>query len=152
MLFVVVVIFLTCYSGYNLSCLFVDMLYYSKNVQELDFERAQALQRQQALMDTMMQTSHSIANSSWHWSIQIDPDRFELYSIIITIIFIVCANYLFNEESKYNILPNKYKQLSQTTANNDKIVSDHEINNAYETLKKAKQQISNYNKLNIRSN
>ena len=59
------------------------------------------------------------------------------------------ANYLFNEESKYNILPNKYKQLSQTTANNDKIVSDHEINNAYETLKKAKQQISNYNKLNI---
>jgi hypothetical protein len=72
-----------------------------------------------------------------------------LSSIIITIIFIVMANYLFNEESKYNILPNKYKQLSQTTANNDKIVSDHEINNAYETLKKAKQQISNYNKLNI---
>jgi len=72
-----------------------------------------------------------------------------LSSIIITIIFTVCANYLFNEESKYNILPNKYKQLSQTTANNDKIVSDHEINNAYETLKKAKQQISDYNKLNI---
>jgi len=69
--------------------------------------------------------------------------------IIITIIFIVLANYLFNEESKYNILPNKYKQLSQTATNNDKIVSDHEINNAYETLKKAKQQISNYNKLNI---
>ena len=58
-----------------------------------------------------------------------------LSSIIITIIFIV--------------LPNKYKQLSQTTDNNDKIVSDHEINNAYETLKKAKQQISNYNKLNL---
>ena len=56
---------------------------------------------------------------------------------------------MFNEESKYNILPNKYKQLSQTTANNDKIVSEYEINNAYETLKKAKQQISNYNKLNI---
>lgn len=72
-----------------------------------------------------------------------------LSSIIITIIFIIVANYLFNEESKYNILPNKYKQLSQTTANNDKIVSDHEINNAYETLKKAKEQISNYNKLNI---
>jgi len=72
-----------------------------------------------------------------------------LSSIIITIIFIICANYLFNEESKYSILPNKYKQLSQTTANNDKIVSEYEINNAYETLKKAKQQISNYNKLNI---
>ena len=72
-----------------------------------------------------------------------------LSSIIITIIFIVLANYLLNEDSKYNVLPNKYKQLSQTTPNNDKIISDHEINNAYETLKKAKQQISNYNKLNL---
>ena len=29
---------------------------------------------------------------------------------------------LLNEDSKYNVLPNKYKQLSQTTPNNDKIV------------------------------
>jgi len=70
-------------------------------------------------------------------------------SIIITLIFIILANYLLNEESKYNILPNKYKQLSQITSNNDKIVSDYDISNAYETLKKAKQQINNYNKLQI---
>jgi len=70
-------------------------------------------------------------------------------SIIITLIFIILANYLLNEESKYNILPSKYKQLSQTTAYNDKIVSDYDISNAYETLKKAKQQINIYNKLQI---
>ena len=59
------------------------------------------------------------------------------------------ANYLLNEESEYNILPNKYKKISIVNSNDDKIVSDVEINNAYETLKKAKHQINNYNKLNI---
>lgn len=72
-----------------------------------------------------------------------------IISMIITVSFIILANYLLNEESKYNILPNKYKNLSLTSENNDKIVTDYEINNAYETLKKAKHQINNYNKLNI---
>ena len=72
-----------------------------------------------------------------------------IISIIITISFIILANYLLNEESKYNILPNKYKNLSLTSENNDKIVTDYEINNAYETLKKAKHQINNYNKLSL---
>ena len=72
-----------------------------------------------------------------------------IISMIITISFIILANYLLNEESKYNILPNKYKNLSLTSENNDKIVTDYEINNAYETLKKAKHQINNYNKLSL---
>jgi len=70
-------------------------------------------------------------------------------SIIITVLFIILANYLLNEESKYNILPNKYKNLSLTSEKNDKIVTDYEINNAYDTLRKAKQQINNYNKLSL---
>ena len=70
-------------------------------------------------------------------------------SIIITVIFIILANFLLNEESKYNILPNKYKQLNLISNTNDKIVSDYEISTAYETLKKAKQQINNYNKLQL---
>ena len=69
-------------------------------------------------------------------------------SIIITVIFTIMANFLLNEESKYNILPSKYKQLN-LISNNDKIVTDYEITNAYETLKKAKQQITNYNKLQL---
>ena len=70
-------------------------------------------------------------------------------SIIITVLFIILANYLLNEESKYNILPNKYKNLSLTSEKNDKIITDYEINNAYDTLRKAKQQINNYNKLSL---
>jgi hypothetical protein len=70
-------------------------------------------------------------------------------SIIITVLFIILANYLLNEESKYNILPNKYKNLSLISEKNDKIVTDYEINNAYDTLRKAKQQINNYNKLSL---
>ena len=69
-------------------------------------------------------------------------------SIIITVIFTILVNFLLNEESKYNILPSKYKQLN-LISNNDKIVTDYEITNAYETLKKAKQQITNYNKLQL---
>ena len=70
-------------------------------------------------------------------------------SIIITLIFILMANFLLNEESDYNILPSKYKKLAITSDVNDKIISDSDINNAYETLKKDKQQINNYNKLNL---
>ena len=70
-------------------------------------------------------------------------------SVIITVIFIILANFLLNEESKYNILPNKYKQLNLISNTNDKIVTDYEISTAYETLKKAKQQINNYNKLQL---
>ena len=52
-------------------------------------------------------------------------------SVIITVIFIILANYLLNEESEYNILPNKYKKISIVISNDDKIVSDVEINNEY---------------------
>ena len=73
-----------------------------------------------------------------------------ILSFIITGIFIILANFVFNEKSKYNILPNKYKKLSSIIdTNKDKIVSDEEINNAYEILKKARDQIDNYNKLNV---
>lgn len=73
-----------------------------------------------------------------------------ILSFIITGIFIILANFVFNEKSKYNILPNKYKKLASIIdTNKDKIVSDEEINNAYEILKKARNQIDNYNKLNV---
>ena len=73
-----------------------------------------------------------------------------ILSFIITGIFIILANFVFNEKSKYNILPDKYKKLASIIdTNKDKIVSDEEINNAYEILKKARNQIDNYNKLNV---
>lgn len=73
-----------------------------------------------------------------------------ILSFIITGIFIILANFVFNEKSKYNILHDKYKKLASIIdTNKDKIISDEEINNAYEILKKARDQIDNYNKLNV---
>ena len=55
---------------------------------------------------------------------------------------------MFNERSKFNILPDKYTKLASIIdTNKDKIISDEEINKAYEILKKARGQIDNYNKL-----
>jgi uncharacterized membrane protein (DUF485 family) len=71
-----------------------------------------------------------------------------LTSFIITGIFIILANFVFNERCKYNILPEKYNKLASIIdTNKDKIISDDEINKAYDVLSKARGQIDNYKKL-----
>jgi len=71
-----------------------------------------------------------------------------IISFIITGIFIILANFIFNEKSKYSILPEKYKKLaSLIDTNNDNVISENEINKAYDILKKARGQIDNYNKI-----
>ena len=71
-----------------------------------------------------------------------------ILSFIITGIFIILANFVFNEKSKYCILPEKYKTLtSLIDTNKDNIISENEINKAYDTLKKARGQIDDYNKI-----
>ena len=71
-----------------------------------------------------------------------------IISFIITGIFIILANFVFNEKSKYSILPEKYKKLaSLIDTNNDNVISENEINKAYDILKKARGQIDNYNKI-----
>ena len=71
-----------------------------------------------------------------------------ILSFIITGIFIILANFVFNEKSKYCILPDKYKNLeSLIDTNKDNIISENEINKAYDTLKKARGQIDDYHKI-----
>jgi hypothetical protein len=71
-----------------------------------------------------------------------------ILSFTITAIFIILANFVFNEKSKYSILPEKYKKLaSLIDTNNDNVISENEINKAYDILKKARGQIDNYNKI-----
>ncbi len=71
-----------------------------------------------------------------------------IMSFIITAIFIILANFVFNEKSKYSILPEKYKKLASVIdINNDNVISENEINKAYDILKKARGQIDNYNKI-----
>ena len=60
-------------------------------------------------------------------------------ALIITAIFSVLSNYVFNENSKFNIMPEKYKQIEDAIdINNDGKISQEELDKAYKVLKKAK--------------
>ena len=59
-------------------------------------------------------------------------------AIIITTIFVLLSKFVFNENSKYNILPKNYKKLEKVLdSNNDGKISEKEIDNAINILKKA---------------
>jgi hypothetical protein len=60
-------------------------------------------------------------------------------ALILTAVFIVLADYLFNENSKFCILPEKYKDLHMLLdTDGDGKISEKEINDAIHVLKKAK--------------
>ena len=74
-------------------------------------------------------------------------------ALIITAVFIILSNFVFNENSKYCIMPEKYKKLeSVLDTNKDGKVSQEELDKAYEILKKANNQEKLNNKLNMLNN
>ena len=71
-------------------------------------------------------------------------------SLIVTICFIVIVTGFFNEDSKYCVLPEKYKQMSKAMdTNKDGVVSQSEIDNAISVLEKAKRQDNLNNQMNM---
>jgi hypothetical protein len=54
-------------------------------------------------------------------------------SLIMTILFILFADYLFNENSYYCVMPNKYREGIDETP-----VTEKEVNDAINTLKRAR--------------
>lgn len=71
-------------------------------------------------------------------------------ALVLTCIFIIFADYLFNENSKYCLLPESYKDLEvELDKNKDGKISSKEIQEAIQTLKKAhKIKIQKNNKSN----
>ena len=64
-----------------------------------------------------------------------------LVSIVITAAFFILTEHLFNEESKFCVLPEKYKKFHLLLdTNGDGEVSEQEINDAVAILTKAKEQ------------
>jgi hypothetical protein len=60
-------------------------------------------------------------------------------ALILTAVFTVLSDHLFNEESPYCVVPYKYRLLHKLIdTNNDGIVSEDEINNAVNILEKAR--------------
>ena len=62
-------------------------------------------------------------------------------SLLLTAAFFVLTQHLFNEESAYCVLPQKYRELHKLVdANGDGEISQKEINEAVRVLKQAKSQ------------
>jgi len=62
-------------------------------------------------------------------------------ALIITAVFVILSDHMFNEESSFCIVPEKYRILSTLVdTNGDGIISDEELEKAEETLRKARQQ------------
>jgi hypothetical protein len=56
-------------------------------------------------------------------------------SLILTVVFILFVDYLFNENSRYCIIPEQYKELREELGEK---VTQQEVNQAIYTLKKAR--------------
>jgi hypothetical protein len=59
-------------------------------------------------------------------------------SLIMTIIFILFADYLFNEHSRYCIIPDQYKELTIDADGEINKVTQKEVNDAIKVLKLAR--------------
>jgi hypothetical protein len=59
-------------------------------------------------------------------------------SLILTVIFILFADYLFNEHSQYCIIPDHYKELNITMDASNNKVTQKEVNDAIQVLKLAR--------------
>lgn len=69
-------------------------------------------------------------------------------SLVLTGIFILLTDYLFNEKSNLCILPKNLQTLKDAVdINNDEIIDEIELNHALEVLHKAKIQFKRRNKL-----
>jgi hypothetical protein len=64
-------------------------------------------------------------------------------SLVLTAIFILLADYLFNENSKFCLIPNKYKELEE------RLISSKDVNDAINTLKIAQKHKNKNNDVQI---
>lgn len=90
------------------------------------------------LTKTQEKIFKSAAREILIFSIAFIGTRDIILSFIITAAFIVLSQYVFNENSRFNILPKKLKQLESTLdTNNDGKISQEEIDKALKILKDA---------------
>ena len=62
-------------------------------------------------------------------------------ALVLTAVFTILSDHLFNEESPYCCVPEKYRLLAKLVdENNDSEISEQEINDAIMVLEKAKRE------------
>ena len=90
----------------------------------------------------------SIAKEVLIFAVTLMMTRDLVIAIILTTIFIVLSNFIFNEQSKFCLLPDKFKKVEYAIdINKDGIVTDEEIKKAEKILQQAKNQKDLYNKI-----
>ena len=68
-------------------------------------------------------------------------------SVALTACFFVLTDHLFNENSRFNVLPKSFRKMKKVIDDNDDgDISDDELNKAIGILTKAKKQRENKNK------
>ncbi len=84
---------------------------------------------------------HGLARQMLIFSIAWVGSKDLIISIILTAAFTVLAGYLFNENSRFCLLPNRWKHLQDTLdLNNDGVISEKELEQAINTLSKIKEK------------
>jgi hypothetical protein len=69
-------------------------------------------------------------------------------ALVLTAVFTILSDHLFNEESHMCVVPHKYRVLNKLMdTNNDGIVSDKEINDAIAILEKAQKNKERMNQI-----
>jgi hypothetical protein len=62
-------------------------------------------------------------------------------ALMLTAVFVILSDHLFNEESKFCIVPKHYRVLDKLIdTNNDGVISNDEINRAISILERAKKE------------
>jgi len=69
-------------------------------------------------------------------------------ALVLTAVFTVLSEYMFNEESSMCIVPHKYRILHKLVdTNNDGVITDDEVNEAIGILEKAKKNKERMNQI-----
>ena len=69
-------------------------------------------------------------------------------ALVLTAVFTILSDHIFNEESSMCIVPHKYRILHKLVdTNNNNIVTDTEVNNAIEILEKANKNKERMNQI-----
>lgn len=69
-------------------------------------------------------------------------------ALVLTAVFTVLSDHLFNEESHMCIVPHKYRVLNKLVdVNNDGVVSDKEVDDAIHILEKARKNKEKMNQI-----
>ena len=87
------------------------------------------------------------------FSITLLMSRDLITAILLTAAFTIMVRYIFNENSKFCILPEEYRHVTQLVdTNNDGIITNEELEHAKNVLSRYKDQQNMYNKIFMLNN